>query len=105
MSPGSCLEDFRPTPFIECQGHGRCNYYATATSYWLSTVDEDKQFTKPRSETLKAGDLTSRISRCAVCRRKYQPAGYSSSSRDFRTKSRFTRNASDPDAYLSSVNQ
>lgn len=71
VSPGSCLEDFRPTPFIECHGQGRCNYYATATSYWLSTIEEDRQFAKPLPQTLKAGDLTSRISRCAVCQRKY----------------------------------
>jgi len=71
VSPGSCLEDFRPAPFIECQGQGRCNYYATATSYWLATVDESLQFTKPQQQTLKAGDLMSRISRCAVCQRKF----------------------------------
>ena len=71
VSPGSCLEDFRPAPFIECQGHGRCNYYNTATSYWLATVDEDSQFVKPRQQTLKAGDLQSRISRCAVCQRRF----------------------------------
>lgn len=71
VSPGSCLEDFRPTPFIECQGHGRCNYYPTAISYWLSTVEEERQFSKPVPQTLKAGDLTSRISRCAVCQRKF----------------------------------
>lgn len=72
VSPGSCLEDFRPSPFIECHGHGRCNYYATSTSYWLATIEENKQFSKPQPQTLKAGDLTSRISRCAVCQRKTQ---------------------------------
>jgi len=71
VSPGSCLEDFRPAPFIECHGHGRCNYYNTATSYWLATIDEDKQFIKPQAQTLKAGDLINRISRCTVCQRRY----------------------------------
>ena len=33
-SPGSCLRDFRSRPFLECQGHGRCNYYTTSYSYW-----------------------------------------------------------------------
>ena len=33
-SPGACLRDFRSRPFLECQGHGRCNYYTTSYSYW-----------------------------------------------------------------------
>ena len=33
-SPGSCLEDFRSSPFIECHGRGTCNYYATS-SRWV----------------------------------------------------------------------
>ena len=69
VSPGSCLEDFRPTPFIECHGHGRCNYFTTALSYWLATIDDRLQFTQPQPQTLKAGSLRSRVSRCAVCRR------------------------------------
>ena len=72
-SPGSCLEDFRPTPFIECHGHGRCNYFTTAFSYWLATVDDFQQFRKPEQQTLKAGNLRSRVSRCAVCRRRQPP--------------------------------
>lgn len=66
------MEEFRPKPFIECHGHGRCNYYTTAVSYWLATIEDYAMFRKPRPETLKAGFLTSRISRCAVCiRRRY----------------------------------
>jgi collagen type IV alpha len=76
-SPGSCLEEFRPKPFIECHGHGRCNYFTTALSYWLATIEDYAMFQKPRSETLKAGFLTSRISRCSVCiRRRYTPRSY-----------------------------
>ena len=67
VSPGSCLEEFRPTPFIECHGAGRCNYFTTAYSYWLATVEERDQFRKPRQQTLKAGSLQTRISRCSVC--------------------------------------
>lgn len=68
MSPGSCLEDFRPKPFIECHGHGRCNYFSTAYSYWLATIEEYEMFSKPRQRTIKDGmDLTSKVSRCAVC--------------------------------------
>ncbi|KAG8229547.1 hypothetical protein J437_LFUL009021 [Ladona fulva] len=67
VSPGSCLEDFRASPFIECHGLGRCNYFATAHSYWLATVEESQMFSRPRQQTLKAGDLRTRIGRCAVC--------------------------------------
>jgi len=68
-SPGSCLESFRTSPFIECHGRGTCNYYATTLSFWLSTVDRSLQFSKPLPETLKAGDLRQKISRCQVCMR------------------------------------
>ncbi|GFY11741.1 collagen alpha-5(IV) chain [Trichonephila clavipes] len=68
-SPGSCLEEFRPNPFIECQGLGRCNYYTTAYSFWLAVIDHHKQFFTPEPKTLKGGDQKTRISRCRVCRR------------------------------------
>ena len=73
VSPGSCLEDFRPTPFIECHGHGRCNFFTTAFSSWLATVDDFAQFQRPQQQTLKAGNLRSRVSRCSVCRRRQPP--------------------------------
>ncbi|CAG5118322.1 unnamed protein product [Candidula unifasciata] len=66
-SPGSCLEAFRSSPFIECHGRGTCNYYATTYSFWMSTVEREDQFRRPLSETLKAGDLRRRVSRCVVC--------------------------------------
>ncbi len=69
-SAGSCLRDFRSRPFIECHGQGRCNYYTTSYSYWLATIDEAAQFSKPLPATLKAGDQRSRISRCVVCMRR-----------------------------------
>ncbi|PVD18256.1 hypothetical protein C0Q70_20805 [Pomacea canaliculata] len=67
QSPGSCLEDFRTSPFIECHGRGTCNYYATSASFWMTTIERADQFRRPLSETLKAGDLRRRISRCQVC--------------------------------------
>ncbi|KAH8034122.1 hypothetical protein HPB51_020139 [Rhipicephalus microplus] len=70
VSPGSCLEEFRPNPFIECHGHGRCNYYTTAFSYWLATIERHDMFRPPDPQTLKAGDLRTRVSRCKVCRRQ-----------------------------------
>lgn len=71
VSPGSCLKDFRSTPFIECHGIGRCNYFTTAFSYWLATIEASEQFRKPRQQTLKGNTLMrSHISRCAVCERQ-----------------------------------
>uniref|UniRef100_A0A8C9AQM1 Collagen IV NC1 domain-containing protein n=1 Tax=Prolemur simus TaxID=1328070 RepID=A0A8C9AQM1_PROSS len=69
VSPGSCLEDFRATPFIECSGaRGTCHYFANKYSFWLTTVEERQQFgEEPVSETLKAGQLHTRVSRCQVC--------------------------------------
>jgi len=69
VSPGSCLEEFRIRPFIECRGLGTCNYFSTATSYWLATIRDEEMFRKPQQQTLKA-DHTSRVSRCAVCLRR-----------------------------------
>ena len=67
-SPGSCLQDFRATPFIECNGaRGTCHYFANKFSFWLATIDVDQQFSRPVSSTLKAGNLRSRVSRCQVC--------------------------------------
>lgn len=67
-SPGSCLEDFRATPFIECNGaHGTCHYFANKLSFWLATIQDASQFGRPQSETLKAGSLRTRVSRCKVC--------------------------------------
>jgi len=67
-SPGSCLEDFRAAPFIECNGaRGTCHYFANKFSYWLTTIDIRRQFVHPQPDTLKAGSLRSRIGRCQVC--------------------------------------
>ena len=70
VSPGSCLRDFRPRPFIECHGHGRCNYFTSAFSYWLATIDPNEQFSRPVPQTYKGPSAKSRIGRCAVCLRK-----------------------------------
>uniref|UniRef100_A0A8C4QYM4 Collagen IV NC1 domain-containing protein n=1 Tax=Eptatretus burgeri TaxID=7764 RepID=A0A8C4QYM4_EPTBU len=68
-SPGSCLEDFRSTPFVECQGaRGTCHYFTNKYSFWLTAIDETRQFdADPIPETLKAGQPRSRASRCQVC--------------------------------------
>lgn len=43
-SPGSCLEEFRSAPFIECHGRGTCNYYANAYSFWLAIIERSEMF-------------------------------------------------------------
>lgn len=69
VSPGSCLEDFRATPFIECNGaRGTCFFFNNKHSFWLTTVQQERQFTQsPDSETLKGDQYRGRISRCQVC--------------------------------------
>lgn len=66
--PGSCLLDFRATPFIECNGaKGHCHFYETQTSFWLATIEDNQQFSIPEQQTLKANNLRQRVSRCSVC--------------------------------------
>jgi hypothetical protein len=66
-SPGSCLEDFRATPFIECSGaRGTCHYFANKFSFWLATI-EGREFSSPKPQTLKGNRLRDRVSRCQVC--------------------------------------
>ena len=73
-SSGSCLEDFRPKPFIECQGaQGTCHFFSDKFSFWLTTIDPTRQFQVPTPQTLsktKGDDLTAKVSRCRVCLRK-----------------------------------
>ncbi|KAI6063357.1 Collagen alpha-3(IV) chain [Aix galericulata] len=63
-SPGSCLEEFRAIPFIECHGRGTCNYYTNSYSFWLASLNPRRMFRKPLPQTLKAGELENIISRC-----------------------------------------
>ncbi|KAK3749943.1 hypothetical protein QZH41_013849 [Actinostola sp. cb2023] len=77
-SSGSCMETFRPNPFIECHGRGTCYYFVNKYSFWLTTVDRS-YVPQQRPETLKAGNILSRVSRCQVCilssRKKKRRAG------------------------------
>jgi len=67
-SPGSCLEDFRAHPFIECNGaRGTCFYFANKLSFWLANIPDGADFQRPKPDTLKAGGLRSGVSRCQVC--------------------------------------
>ena len=66
-SPGSCLEDFRTSPFIECHGRGTCHYYGSTYSFWLTIVRNEDQFRTPTSQTIKSGNQREHVSRCTVC--------------------------------------
>lgn len=69
-SPGSCLENFRKIPFIECHGRGTCNYYTDSYSYWLAALNPDDMFSKPKPQT-DTGEFPGRlISRCRVCMKR-----------------------------------
>jgi len=71
MSPGSCLEDFRATPFIECTGpRGTCQYFSSSLSFWMRTIDPRQEFVDPQMAAYK-GRLNGRaqISRCSVCQK------------------------------------
>jgi collagen type IV alpha len=67
LSPGSCMEEFMPVPYIECKAAGHCNKYATLLSFWLTNINEGKQFDAIKLETFKAGNIRPQISRCKVC--------------------------------------
>lgn len=67
-SSGSCLEEFRTAPFVECNGAGgTCHYFANQLCFWLTTIEDNQQLVLPESQTWKAGNLTSHVSRCQVC--------------------------------------
>lgn len=94
ISPGSCLEDFRSTPFIECNGArgkfakirsnqqrlnlifilffiaqfvlGSCFFYANKFSFWLTLIEGESQFERPEAQTIKA-NVHLQVGRCAVC--------------------------------------
>lgn len=62
-SPGSCLREFRPMPYMECYGSGTgvCDYNtAYDYAYWLSTVVSD-------GPTLPSDQAINQASRCSVC--------------------------------------
>lgn len=70
MSPGSCLEDFRAAPFLECQGRqGTCHFFANKYSFWLTVVQPHRQFgAAPSPDTLKDSQAQrQKVSRCQVC--------------------------------------
>lgn len=62
--PGSCLEEFRPIPFIECRTHVHCDFFTDDDySTWLAVSSIAS--TNPGDKT--AADILSSVSRCSVC--------------------------------------
>ena len=95
-SPGSCLEHFRPNPYIECNSRGHCHFFYDKFSYWLVALYGDSHppdgngengnghnsngngngnkgplfQTDVRGETMRTAsndDLAARVGRCRVC--------------------------------------
>ncbi|CAH1802950.1 unnamed protein product, partial [Owenia fusiformis] len=66
-SPGSCLEDFRARPYIECNSKGECHYFSDKHSFWLVTMGVEPFETKVIPDTLKNIRLRDKIGRCKVC--------------------------------------
>lgn len=62
-SPGSCLQNFRALPFIECEGPGtgRCDYVTGSDwAFWLSTQSVDEG-------AVTGAAMRARTGRCSVC--------------------------------------
>lgn len=72
-SPGSCLQQFQPMPFIECNGPaGSCFFYSNSKSFWMTTVNATDQFSPPTPTILNFSDNPqTRVSRCSVCLRRF----------------------------------
>ncbi|TNN34930.1 Collagen alpha-2(IV) chain [Liparis tanakae] len=71
-SPGSCLEDFRAQPFVECQGpRGTCHYFNNIYSFWLTRVEAAApELHHGAAATLTEGrQQRESIGRCSVCMR------------------------------------
>lgn len=84
-SSGSCLQIFRPQPFVECQGpRGTCHYFSNIYSFWLTRVqdrdqdldpeqgqdqDLDQDQRRKRGSQRRQADPQDRqnIGRCVVC--------------------------------------
>jgi hypothetical protein len=67
-SSGSCVEEFRPIPFIECYSPGQCDFFTSNNlSMWLSANTSDS-ITNPGS-IIGTSTILPHISRCSVCKK------------------------------------
>lgn len=62
-SPGSCLENFRHTPYIECNGRGECHYFQDKMSYWMVNIFSRE----PAGKVVKPHETLRHLGRCKVC--------------------------------------
>ena len=65
-SPGSCLQRYSRSPYIECDADGYCHYWSDYMMYWLYPMNA--QFP---NNTVKREQVMDRIGRCRVC--AYRP--------------------------------
>ena len=67
-SPGSCLEQFRLNPYIECNSRGECHFFSDKFSFWLVSIDGPTNHNLDmQGQTFKAAHLLDKIGRCRVC--------------------------------------
>jgi integrin beta 8 len=68
MSPGSCLEDFRASPYVECMTKGTCQFFANSLSFWMRTLNRNNMFADPAMAAFKGvRNGAQETSRCQVC--------------------------------------
>jgi len=67
-SPGSCLEQFRLNPYIECNSRGECHFFSDKFSFWLVAIaGPTNRHLHVQGQTFKAAHLLDKIGRCRVC--------------------------------------
>lgn len=70
-SSGSCLQDFRAKPFVECQGpRGTCHYFSNIYSFWLTKVEASTSFNSSPNTMTEGSTQMASIGRCNVCLRE-----------------------------------
>jgi integrin beta 8 len=65
QSPGSCLEEFRQLPYIECNGRGECHFFEDKFTFWL--VNIDNRAGDQVGKTIKGHEVHYYVGRCVVC--------------------------------------
>lgn len=64
QSPGSCLQEFRATPYIECNGQMECHFFADKYSFWLVDI---AGYRDDSGGTYKPHEILYHVGRCLVC--------------------------------------
>ncbi|CAL8348443.1 unnamed protein product [Arctogadus glacialis] len=70
-SSGSCLQDFRAQPYVECQGpRGTCHYFTNIYSFWLTSTAPRASSPPAQTEPmvlLQPWQQRATAGRCSVC--------------------------------------